>query len=248
METGNLLTDAFAYFFVILAYTAAAVFVLGLLRRLYVFLRAPVPLKITLTPGPTTWLGLIQRMTGQVLLFPHLFRADKALWLGSLTFHISLLLVLLRHTRYFLYPVPQWIVDLQPWGVYAGYVMPVAVLFLFWRRLARDRELYLTGVLDFAVLALLGGIGSSGLILHYYARAYLVDVKAFALSLLALNPTAPPMHPLFLLHFLLVALLLVYFPYGKLVHIIGIFLSPTLNQRFDVRQRRHVNPWDFPVD
>jgi len=248
MDTGGILTNFIAYFFVGLAYAAAAVFVLGLLRRLYVFLRSPVPLKITLTPGPTTWTGVIKRMAGQVFLFPHLFRADKALWLGSLTFHFALLFVLLRHARYFLYPVPQWIVGLQSWGVYAGYVMPAAVLFLFWRRLARDRELYLTGILDFGVLVLLGGIGASGLIMHYYARAYLVDIKAFILGLLTLHPTAPPMHPLFLLHLFLVALLLIYFPYGKLVHIIGIFLSPTLNQRFNVRQKRHINPWDFPVD
>ncbi len=248
MATGNLTTDAVAYFFVGLGYLAAGVFLLGLLRRLYVFLRAPVPLKITLTPGPTTYAGVVRRMAGQVLLFPHLFRADLPLWLGSLTFHFSLLLVLLRHLRYFLYPVPQWVVDLQPWGVYAGYVMPAAVVFLFWRRLARDRELYLTGPLDFGVLILLGGIGASGLILHYYARAYLVDVKAFILSLLSLNPTAPPMHPVFLLHFFLVAVLLIYFPYGKLVHMIGILFSPTLNQRFNVRRKRHLNPWDFPVD
>ena len=248
MNTGGTLTDLIATFFVGLSYLATAVFLLGLLWRLYVFLRAPVPYNVTLTRAPTTPAGVVLRMLQQVFLFPHAFRADKALWVGSMAFHVSLLFVLLRHLRYFLYPVPQWIVDLQPWGVYAGYVMPLAVLFLFWRRLARDRELYLTGILDFGVLALLGGIGSTGLIMHYYARAYLVDIKAFVLSLLALQPVAPPMHGLFLLHLLLVSILLIYFPYGKLVHVIGILLSPTLNQPFNVLKRRHINPWDFPVD
>ena len=51
MNTGGALTDAVAYFSVGLAYLAAAVFMLGLLRRLYVFVRAPVPLKITLEGG-----------------------------------------------------------------------------------------------------------------------------------------------------------------------------------------------------
>ena len=235
-------------FFVALAYVSATVFVLGVTYRLYLYFKTPAPLKITLTPGPETLSGVIVRMAGDVTLFQNLFKADKVLWAGAWIFHISLLLVLLRHLRYFFYPVPGAVIAVQTVGLFAGYVFPLAALFLFWRRTAQQRPLYVSGLLDYGVLILLGSIATTGLIMHYYARAFLVDVKAFILGLLTFHPVAPPMHALFLLHIFLVCLLLIYFPYSKLMHTGGIFFSPTRNQPFDVRKRRHINPWDYPVD
>ena len=45
-----------------------------------------------------------------------------------------------------------------------------------------------------------------------------------------------------------VACLLAMLPFTKMVHAAGIWLSPTRNQANDSRRRRHVNPWDAPVD
>jgi nitrate reductase gamma subunit len=47
----------------------------------------------------------------------------------------------------------------------------------------------------------------------------------------------------FLLHFTLVLVLLVYFPFSKLMHAGGIFFSPTRNQMDTPRSRRHVAPF-----
>jgi nitrate reductase gamma subunit len=93
-------------------------------------------------------------------------------------------------------------------------------------------------------LILLGCIAGTGLLVHYVVRVYMVDIKAFALGLVTFHPVAPPMHPIFIFHFLLVCLLMIYFPYSKLMHAGGLLFSPTRNQPFDVTQRRHVNPWD----
>ncbi len=41
--------------------------------------------------------------------------------------------------------------------------------------------------------------------------------------------------------------LLAYFPFSKLMHMPGVFLSPTRNLANDNRARRHVNPWNAPV-
>jgi hypothetical protein len=41
--------------------------------------------------------------------------------------------------------------------------------------------------------------------------------------------------------------LLAYFPFSKLMHAPGIFLSPTRNLAGNNRAKRHVNPWDKPV-
>jgi hypothetical protein len=39
-----------------------------------------------------------------------------------------------------------------------------------------------------------------------------------------------------------------YFPLSKLMHMPGIFMSPTLNLANNSRARRHINPWNVPVE
>ena len=53
---------------------------------------------------------------------------------------------------------------------------------------------------------------------------------------------------LFYLHLFLVSALAAYLPFGKLSHFAGVFLSPTRNLANTTRTRRHVNPWDYPVN
>jgi nitrate reductase gamma subunit len=62
-----------------------------------------------------------------------------------------------------------------------------------------------------------------------------------------LKPVAPPQHPLFLAHLILVCSLMIYFPFSKLMHAGGIFFSPTRNQRDNVLAQRYVNPWNEEV-
>jgi len=38
--------------------------------------------------------------------------------------------------------------------------------------------------------------------------------------------------------------LLIYFPMSKLVHLGGIFMSPTRNLANNNRMKRHINPWN----
>jgi nitrate reductase gamma subunit len=131
-------------------------------------------------------------------------------------------------------------------GLWAGCVFGLATLYLFVRRLALPRPLYLSGWPDYVVLALVGAIAASGLLLRYWAHVYVVDVKAFMIGLLTLHPVPPPQHPLFLIHFLLALALLVYLPFSKLLHAGGVFFSPTLNQPWEVQMpgKRYANPWD----
>jgi nitrate reductase gamma subunit len=229
------------------AYLSAFIFVGGLLLRLALYIQTPVPLKIVQTPGPKSVPGVVARIAGDVLIFPNLFQADKLLWLGAWIFHACLFLILFRHLRYFLYPVPSIIIDWQTICVYAGFFFPIPVLYLFWRRLASSRVLYISGLPDYVTLILLTAIASTGMLVHYFARVYLVDVKAFTLGLVTFAPVPPPEHPIFIVHFLLVCALLIGFPFSKLMHAGGIFFSPTRNQRDNLLKQRHVNPWNEKV-
>jgi nitrate reductase gamma subunit len=52
---------------------------------------------------------------------------------------------------------------------------------------------------------------------------------------------------LFYVHLFFVSILASYFPLSKLMHMPGIFLSPTRNLMNISREDRHINPWDHPV-
>lgn len=237
MSTSTALWTLFSILLIGLAYFAALAFVAGLLWRLFGYLRTPMPYPAAVTPAPTSDAGAAVRVAGDVLIFPALFKADKALWAGAWVFHAALWVILIRHLRYFTYPVPGIATAMSPIALWAASIFGVAALFLFWRRLALPRTLYLSGLPDYFALVLLGLIAGTGILTKYWAHVYLVDVKAFTLGLLTLRPVAPPQHPLFLVHFLLVACLMLYFPFSKLLHAGGIFFSPTRNQPFQVQQR-----------
>lgn len=232
-----------------IAYFAALTFLIGLIARLYTYLRTPMPWPEVITPGPTTEGGALLRILGDVTIFPNLFKADRYLWGGAIILHVSLAAILFRHVRYFTYPVPPLVLVMETVALFFGYLFGCAVLYLFWRRLALPRALYISNVPDFFALGLLGLIAGSGILMSYWANAYLVDVKAFLLGLLTLRPVPPPMHPLFLVHFLLVATLMIYFPFSKLLHAGGVFFSPSRNQPYEVQKpgKRYVNPWDSMV-
>ena len=48
------------------------------------------------------------------------------------------------------------------------------------------------------------------------------------------------------MHLFLVCVLLIYFPFSKLMHMGGVFFSPTRNTKCNTREQRHVNPWNPP--
>ena len=241
-----MLWNLLSVFLVGLAYFAALVFILGLLAKVIGYLWTPAPLPLVTTPAPETEGGVIWRILGDVFIFPNLFKADKALWVGAWIFHAALLSILFRHLRYFTYPVPGLVLYMEPVALFFGYLFGVAALFLFWRRLALPRTLYLSNLPDYGALILLGLIAGTGIMVSYWAHVNLVDVKAFVLGLLAFRPVAPPAHPLFLLHLFFVLLLMIYFPFSKLLHAGGIFFSPTQNQPYQIQKagKRYVNPWD----
>ena len=91
--------------YALLFYVASAVLVIGLALRIRLYLRAPAPLKIPTTPAPTTGTGVALRMAREVLWFESLFKSNKWTWAFGWLFHAGLLLVLLRHGRYFQEPV-----------------------------------------------------------------------------------------------------------------------------------------------
>ena len=234
--------------YAVLFYGAFAVLVLGVAAKLRRYARTPSPLKIPTTPAPTTGTGVALRLTREVVFFESLFKASKWTWLFGWLFHAALLLVLLRHVRYFQEPVWGVITFVQFAGTYAGFVMVIGLAGLWVRRFAVDRVRYISTPSDHLHLALLLAIGLSGLTMRFVAPTDIVAVKAFMLGLMRLSIQPLPADPLLLLHLTLVALLMIVFPISKLMHAPGLFFSPTRHQADNPREARHQAAWAAALD
>jgi nitrate reductase gamma subunit len=226
-----------------LFYAATAILVVGVALKIRSYVRTPAPLKIPTTPAPTTPGGVALRLTREVVFFESLFKASKWTWIFGWMFHAALLLVLLRHVRYFQQPVWEVIAFVQPFGTYAGFAMVAGLAGLWARRVLVDRVRYISTPSDHLHLALLIAIGSSGLGMRFVSPTDIVAVKAYMLGLMRLDIQPLPADPLLLLHLALVALLMIVFPISKLLHAPGLFFSPTRNQADTSREARHVSAW-----
>lgn len=235
----SILTIAYATLF----YFAAFAFVIGVGRKIWVYARTPAPLKIPTTPAPTTRLGVVGRMVREITVFESLFKANKWTWLFGWLFHFALLLILLRHLRYFILPVWGWVVAIQPFGRYAAFVMLIGLAGLWGRRVFVDRVRYISSPSDHLMLALLAGIAITGTLISFVDHTNILGVKMFFLGLLSFNLQPLPRDPLLLVHLGLVATLLIVFPVSKLLHAPGVFFSPTRNQVDNPREHRHTAGW-----
>jgi [DsrC]-trisulfide reductase subunit M len=239
--------SALSVAYALLFYAATGILVFGVGWRCWVYARTPQPLKIPIPPAPTTRGGVVLRMLMEAALFRSLFRSNKWIWLFGWTFHAALLLVLLRHLRYFTDPVWTWVGLIQAFGVYAGFAMLAGLAGLWARRFLVDRVRYISSPSDHLMLALLTAIAASGLAMKYLAHTDIVALKAFFLGLMALDWKPLPADPVLLVHLALVAALMIVFPVSKLLHAPGVFFSPSFNQVDDAREHRHAAGWSAQI-
>ncbi len=224
-------------------YVAALLLVVGLAYKIYDYSRTPAPLKIPTTPAPTTKKGVVYRMAKEVVVFESLFKSNKWIWLFGWLFHFGMLLVLVRHLRYFITPIPEWLLFVQPFGKYASIMMVVGLGGLLARRFLVDRVRYISTPSDYLMLVLLLGIGLSGMMTTFVVHTDIVALKEFFMGLMFFDVQPVPQDPIILAHLTMVALLMVIFPISKLLHAPGVFFSPTRNQVDDPREHRHVAAW-----
>ena len=228
--------------FAVLFYLATAIFVVGLAYRIRLYARTPAPLKIPTTPAPITQSGVVLRLTKEVVLFESLFKANKWTWLFGWIFHFAMLLVVLRHLRYFTEPVWFWVNWIQSFGMYAGFAMLAGLAALWGRRFLVERVRYISGPSDHLMLLLLIGIAATGLMMKYVAHTDIISLKQFTLGLIYFDWQPIPADPVLLVHLGLVLIVMLIFPFSKLLHAPGVFFSPSRNQADNSREKRYVAP------
>ena len=211
--------------------------------------------------NPSGLFGVIGRMALEVLAFRSLFRntrvellpdkekvnyiADKGLWAAALAFHC----------RFFVEPVPAWVEALQsvdgffqvglPVYYATTFLMVAGLAYLLARRFIDPKVRYISLPTDYFALYLLLGIALTGILMRHVEKVDVVQVKAAIAGWASFQPVAPVgVGFWYFVHIAMVSMLLVYFPFSKLLHAPGVFLSPTRNLANSNRTRRHINPWN----
>jgi nitrate reductase gamma subunit len=217
--------------------------------------------------------GVLGRMLLEILFFRSLFRNTKVelrkdshitygnnkyLWLGAMAFHWSFLIIILRHFRFFTEPVIGFVHWLQtidglleiavPVLYITNVVIVIALGYLLIRRMTNHQVRYISLSSDYFPLFLLLSIVGTGIWMRYLDKIDIIKVKELALGLVSLNPTIPDdIGSIFYIHLFLVSVLIAYFPLSKLMHMAGVFFSPTRNLANTNRIKRHINPWNPDV-
>lgn len=235
--------DVIAALYALLFYVATLLLVVGTGMKIRRYAKAPAPLKIPTMPAPRSMKGVYFRMFREVVLFESLFKSNKWIWLFGYLFHIGMLVVFLRHIRYFTFEVWWWVEIIQPFGVYASFAMIIGLLGLWARRFLVERIRYISSPSDHLMLALLVGIAGSGMMMKFVNPVDIIAVKGFMLGLMRFQINPLPTDPILLIHLGLVAILMIIYPISKLLHGPGVFFSPTRNQIDNSREKRHIAPW-----
>jgi nitrate reductase gamma subunit len=186
------------------------------------------------------------------------YRTDHLLWLAGMLMHWSFLIIVIRHFRLMTNPVPGFVSFIEATDGFLEIGLPVVfittltflagVCILLYRRLTNPQVRYISLIGDYFPLLLLLGIGTSGVWMRHLDKVDIAGVKELMVGLFHFAPVVPEgISPVFYGHLFLVSVLLAYFPFSKLTHMAGVFLSPTRNMANNNRAVRHVNPWDYPV-
>lgn len=220
--------------------------------------------------NPHNRLGVLVRVLLEVLLFRSLFRnlsaekteegkltygSEKFLWLAGLAFHYSFLIVFLRHLRFFMEPIPKFLTGFEvldgilQFGVPTFYLTDaliiLAITYLFLRRVVLPQFRYISLQADYFPLLLIVTIAVTGILMRYFLRVDIVGIKHLSIGLVTLTPAVQSnVGVLFYMHLFMVSTLFFYFPFSKLMHMGGVFLSPTRIFRGNSRAWRHINPWN----
>ena len=223
----------------VLPYLAVTVFAGGLLWKIAAWLKAPAPFQLTLFPAPASGMGRWAAIGREMLLFDSLRRADRTLWTWGWLFHVSLAMIIGGHVVG-IYTLAQQFtaMGLTPagsaslsavFGTASGVLCFITLLALFYRRTAIPEVRRLSDPADYFELLLLLAIVVSGMHMRLTSiEVDLVSIRAYLGGLLTLNPLPIPREWVFVSHFTLVNLLLLYLPFSKLIHLAGFVVNRAL--------------------
>jgi nitrate reductase gamma subunit len=211
-----------------------------MINRFYVWTKTPQPGAITLFPAPKPGGGTFWNVIKESLLFPSLFKGDKMLWSFAWIFHATLALIVVGHIRVFTDFPKLWAalgINADRMSAISGGAAGLIIMFfailLLLRRASINRVREVTNFSDILALLLVVAILVTGNWMRFgehfdlaTTRVYFYQLFTFSLAASSL-PTAG----MFLVHFLLAQVLIMFIPFSKIMHFGGIFFTQTVIQK-----------------
>ncbi|MGB9904032.1 MAG: respiratory nitrate reductase subunit gamma, partial [Desulfotomaculales bacterium] len=237
------------YFIVqILPYIALTIFVFGLLYRLGRWAAARLlgtSHEITLAPFPQTPFQAGWIFIREIALFRNLFFFEPALWVGAWPMHIALFMVLGGHAVGFYFLGEQFVyLGMSPelskfmsnlLGSVFGLIVLAGLIYLLVRRAAVERVRLVSNPSDYLHLVLLIAIVTIGDIMRYFPQygMHYEEVQEYFKALIFFQPVPEFVfhNVFFILHLLCVQILMIVFPFSKLVHLFGMFALRWIENR-----------------
>jgi len=218
-------------------YIAVATFIIGMVWRVTIWLKVPVPFQITLFPAPHSTVGRITAVGRELFLFSSLRRGDSGgLWFWAWFMHIMLAMIIIGHVVGIYYLTRQFtLIGLTEaassrlsafLGTVSGVSCFLALIVLLYRRTVIPEVKRLSDPADYFDLLLLLAVVISGMHMRLTSiEINLSEIREYLGSLIMLRPLPIPQKWVFVSHFTLVNLFLLYFPFSKLVHLSGFFVN-----------------------
>ena len=216
------------FVFVILPYITVIVLVVGLIWRIRLW-RAKPRAKAVLFPAAGSNLAATGRVAGDIILFGKTFSISKTLWAMSIIFHLGLLLVVFGHLRtvtefgflWTLFNLDAEGIDKVGYamGMIAGGLMLSGAILLLARRFTPNMRV-LSIFQDYFVLGMLLIIILLGFAMRLWMPIHVEEVQHYARGVLTFQPAVVISNPLFLWHFFIAQMLIMYLPFSKLIHVV----------------------------
>ncbi|RJX16913.1 MAG: nitrate reductase [Ammonifex sp.] len=237
----------------ILPYITVALLLGGITWRIWRWMIGRIVHNITLSPFPSSWGAAVAWILWQIVSFWNIFKFDKPLWVGAWTMHVALASIFGGHVlgiatlgNQFHLLLPWIVTEAQSeaasnaLGTTFGLIFLVALLYLLYRRFAVEKVRVISAPSDYLhllLLILIVGVGDYMRVFHAVAVEY-EAARDFMLGLILFHPgPMPVIHETglinwyFFVHFLAVQIMLIIFPFSKLMHPFGILWNRWIYNR-----------------
>jgi nitrate reductase gamma subunit len=194
--------------------------------------------RLGLFPKPKSKAGRFFKVLKDSFIFPQSYAVDKVTWIFAIVFHGALLAILVPHFRLVFEFTPLvkllGMEGMNTLSAVAGKTLGIIIIFpvlfyLFRRFISPHKELSVPE--DYFLLIILVFIIAFGDHLRFFADFHVEDYREYVQSLLVFRPSYPEAIAnsgaklVLSLHVLAVNILVIYFPFSKLMHIIGTFAA-----------------------
>lgn len=223
----------------ILVYIAVAIFIAGMIYQITAWFKAPKStVNLGLYPKPKNRGTKFFKVLKDSFIFPQSFEVDRPMWIFAILFHGSLLLILAAHFR-LVYEFTPLLNLLGKEGLdrlsalggsILGVIIGIALIYYLFRRFSSPFK-DLSVPEDFLLIVLLLFIVAFGDHLRFFAKFHVEDYREYVQSLLVFKPSFPEAiassraRYVLSLHVLSVNIFVMYFPFSKLMHLIGTFAA-----------------------